>query len=307
MTEEKQELWLVLLFRLPAKHASARVAVWRRLKRYGALPLQTSGYVLPRSAQNRERMEWIATEIRSHKGQASVVEVTSFDDLSTADLKSRFLDARKRDYLAIGRELRKLLAGRKNAGPEISLHRLRRRFAEVNEIDFFSSPERQRIEEMLLQITSPKTRDKRSAKLSKAEFTGKIWLTRPRPGIDRVSSAWLIRRFIDARARFRFAGSPSAYPEAIPFDMFGSAEGFGHVGEDCTFETIVKSFGIRDPRVGRLAEAIHDADLADGKFGRYEAIGLDHVFDAWAEKKLPDQEILDRGAELIEALYSTIK
>ena len=137
--------------------------------------------------------------------------------------------------------------------------------------------------------------------------SGKIWLTRPRPGIDRVSSAWLIRRFIDAKAEFRFASSPSAYPEAIPFDMFGVAKGFSHVGEDCTFETLMKSFGIQDRRVMRIAEAIHDADLADGKYGRFEAIGLDCVLEAWAGQKLSDQELLDRGGELIEARYRTSK
>jgi len=297
----------MLLFRLPAKNASARVTVWRRLKRYGALPLQTSGYVLPASAQNRERLQWVAAEIRSNKGQASIAEVASFDDLSRDDLKARFLEARKKDYRQLAKDLKKLVGPKSKPGHDVSLHRLRRRYAEIYEIDFFSSPERQRIEDLLTQIVSPKPDGKRGKVLSKVRFLGKLWMTRPRPGIDRISSAWLIRRFIDPKARFCFSLTRSEYPEAIPFDMFGVSGGFSHVGEDCTFETIMKSFAIRDAKAKSIAEAIHDADLADGKYGRHEALGLDHVFEAWAAQKLSDQEMLDRGIELIEALYSTIK
>lgn len=297
----------MLLFRLPAKNASVRVTVWRKLKRYGALPLQTSGYVLPTSAQNRERLQWVASEIRASKGQASIAEVDSFDDLSSEDLRARFLEARRKDYLQLSRELKKLIGSGKKSASEVSLHRLRRRYAEIYEIDFFSSPERQKIEDLLNQIVSPKADGKRAKGLAKAKFQGKLWMTRPRPGIDRISSAWLIRRFVDPKARFCFSRVRSDYPDAIPFDMFGISDGFSHVGEDCTFETIMKSFAILDPKVKSISEAVHDADLADGKYGRHEALGIDHVFEAWATQKLSDQEMLDRGMELIEALYRTIK
>jgi hypothetical protein len=137
------------------------------------------------------------------------------------------------------------------------------------------------------------------------EYLDRFWVTRPRPGIDRVSSAWLIRRYIDANARFVFANDPGQQPEAIPFDMF-QGNGFGHRGEDCTFETLRKEFAIRDTKVGVIAEIIHDADLADEKFGRGEGLGLDHVLIGWAQQGISDDELLRRGMEMIEGLYRSI-
>jgi hypothetical protein len=130
-------------------------------------------------------------------------------------------------------------------------------------------------------------------------------MTRPRPGIDRVSSAWLIRRFIDPKARFVFGNEPSAHADSIPFDMF-CPHGFGHRGEDCTFETLRKEFLIRDSRVKRIAQIIHDADLGDEKFGRLEGQGLDKVLNGWAKQDLPDDELLQRGMDLIEGLYEAL-
>jgi hypothetical protein len=140
----------------------------------------------------------------------------------------------------------------------------------------------------------------------KKEYLDRIWVTRPRPGIDRVSSAWLIRRFIDPNARFTFASEPAHAPEAIPFDMF-QGDGFGHRGEDCTFETLRKEFAIQDAKVSVIAEIIHDADLADEKFGRVEGAGLDGVLIGWAQQGISDDELLRRGMEMIEGLYRSIK
>jgi hypothetical protein len=137
---------------------------------------------------------------------------------------------------------------------------------------------------------------------AKKVYLDRVWVTRPRPGIDRVSSAWLIRRFIDANAQFVFADDPLQQPDAIPFDMF-QASGFGHRGDDCTFETLRKEFAIRDPKVEIVAEIIHDADLSDEKFGRSEGIALDRVLMGWAQQGVSDDELLRRGMELIEGLY----
>jgi hypothetical protein len=138
-----------------------------------------------------------------------------------------------------------------------------------------------------------------------ATYLKRIWMTRPRPGIDRVSSAWLVRRFIDPRARFIFAADPATHPDAVPFDMF-CPQGFGHRGEDCTFESLYKQFAIRDSRVKRIAEMIHDADIGDEKFGRPEALGLDKVLNGWAKQNVSDAELLKRGIELIEGLYHSL-
>lgn len=295
--------WLLLVFSLPTSRASQRVEVWRKLQRYGVLALRSSGYVLPNSAANQEKLEWLATAIRNYKGQASVVQVQAFDDLPEQKLKQLFMEARSKDYESLLRDLKKLVALSPARRPAGRLSRLRRRFQEISAIDFFQSPLRGRVEALLARSEEsdgarPVSRSKSKAR----EYLNRVWMTRPRPGIDRVSSAWLIRRFIDPKARFVFGDDAADHPEAVPFDMF-HAEGFGHRGEDCTFETLCKQFAIREAKVRKVAQMIHDADLGDEKFGRVEALGIDQVLNGWANQGVADEELLQRGMDLIEGLY----
>jgi len=293
--------WLLLVFSLPSKRASQRVEVWRKLQRIGALPLRSAGNVLPNTPANREKLEWLATAIRSYKGQASVVRAQEFDDLPDDQLQQLFVDARSRDYASLLREVKEMMALPQGRRPAGRLSRLRRRLREVSDIDYFDNPLRARVESLLTRADAPVSSRLRG-KGKAGTYQNRVWMTRPRSGIDRVSSAWLIRRFVDPNARFAFGADPSANPEAIPFDMFG-VEGFGHRGEDCTFETLRKEFAISDPKVKRIAQIIHDADLEDEKFGRIEGAGLDRVLKGWAEQDVEDQELLQRGMELIEGLY----
>ena len=305
MADAQQAAWLLLMFSLPAKQASGRVEVWRKLKKYGALPLRTSGNLLPNKPENQERFEWLAAAIRKYKGQASVVQVQAIDDLPSERLVQLFIQARSKDYEALSREAKKLITRSKREPAELA--RLRRRFQEIASIDFFNSPLRGRVEALLERadsIRQSKIFSEVSRKIKKQYFD-RVWMTRPRPGIDRVSSAWLIQRFIDSNARFVFGNDPQENADAIPFDMF-QATGFGHRGDDCTFETLRKEFAIRDPKVGVIAEIIHDADLADEKFDRREEAGLDRVLIGWAQQGISDDELLRRGMELIEGLYQSL-
>ena len=298
--------WLLLVFSLPAQAASRRVEIWRKLQRYGTIALRTSGNILPNTPDNQERMEWLAAAIRSYKGQASVVLVQSFDDLSDQQLEQLFVEARSRDYRKVIQELNKVLASAPATRPAGTVNRIRRRFVEITGIDFFGNSLRSRVEQLLSRLDErDKTSTGRNHKGKAGKYLNRRWITRPRPGIDRVSSAWLIRRFIDPKAHFVFGKESSADPDAVPFDMF-SDEGFGHRGEDCTFETLYKQFAVRDGRVKRIAQIIHDADLGDEKFGRVEGQGLDKVLNGWAKQDLPDDELLQRGMELIEGLYESL-
>jgi hypothetical protein len=298
--------WLLLVCSLPAQAASRRVEIWRKLQRCGTVALRTSGNILPNTPANQERMEWLAAAIRSYKGQASVVLVQGFDDLSDQQLKQLFMQARSRDYQKLINELNKVLALAASTRPAGVVNRIRRRFVETTAIDFFGNPLRSRLETLLNRLDErDKTNTGRNHKGESGKYLNRQWITRPRPGIDRVSSAWLIRRFIDPKARFVFGKESTADPDAIPFDMF-SDEGFGHRGEDCTFETLYKQFAIRDVRVKSIAQIIHDADLGDEKFGRAEGQGLDKVLNGWAKQDLPDDELLHRGMELIEGLYESL-
>lgn len=295
--------WLLLVFSLPAKRASQRVEVWRKLQRYGTLALPSAGHVLPSSAANEERLEWLAETVRSHGGQASLVHVQSFDDLPDSRLRQLFLEASSGQYERLVRDSTKLLRLPYAQRPARQLIRLRRRSQEIAATDFFDHPMRARAEAILARADEVGAGSAKR-KTKAAEYRNRIWITRPRPGIDRVSSAWLIERFIDPKARFAFADDPDSNSQAVPFDMF-STQGFGHRKGDCTFETLCKEFAIRDSRVRRIAHIIHDADLGDEKFGRMEGIGLDQVLGGWAKQEMPDNELLRRGIELIEGLYNS--
>lgn len=302
-----QPPWLLLVLSLPTGRASQRVEVWRKLQRLGAVALGNSGYLLPHNATTRERFEWLATAIRNYRGEASVVQVQSIDNLSTRQLVGRFAEARARDYQALIRELHKLASMPPAKRSPARLSRLRQRFQEIVAIDFFQSPLRGRAEELLesAQAAGPAaTAAGGSEKASRRNFRGKLWVTRPRPGIDRATSAWLIRRFIDARARFAFASEDRVPRGAVPFDMYHG--GFGHRGDACTFETLQKQFRLRDRRVSVLAQMVHDADLGDEKFGRKEGFGIDEALKGWARMGVPDREILARGMELTEGLYHSL-
>ncbi len=302
-----QPPWLLLVLSLPTGRASQRVEVWRKLQKFGAVSLGNSGYLLPNDATNRERFEWLAALIRNYRGDASVIQVQSIDNLSTTQLVGRFAEGRARDYQRLIRELRKILSASLPNRSPTRLNRLRQRFQETVAIDFFHSPLRGRVEELLESIqaadrVSPGNDD--LGKISRRDYRGRLWVTRPRPGVDRVTSAWLIRRFIDPKARFTFAPEGRAPRAAVPFDMYRG--GFGHRGEDCTFETLQKTFRIRDRKINVLAQIVHDADLCDDKFGRREGFGIDEVLKGWDHLRLADQEILERGMQLAEGLYHAL-
>jgi len=306
-SEREPPAWLLLVFTLPTAKASERVGVWRKLHRYGAVALPASGYVLPNNPMNQERFEWLATSIRSSKGQAAVAQVCSFDELKEEQIEQMFNEARTGEYQVLEKELKKMakLPNREKSKPGVV--RLKKRLQQIVEIDFFGSPIRARIEEAVRQLETDDTGKRgREGKKNPKDYTGRTWMTRPNPGIDRVSSAWLILRYIDPHAKFTFDKDPRHHPDAIPFDMF-NAGGFGHVGNDCTFETLVKSFSIKDSRLRLVGQAIHDADVADEHFGRTEALGVDRILDGWNKQGMTNEEVLRRGVEMIEGLYNGIR
>lgn len=300
--------WLLLTFTLPGKRASKRVEVWRKLQRYGTVPLGNSGYLLPNSPGNEERFEWLATEIRKYEGDASVVHVASIDNLTKAQLVGRFTEARAQEYQELIPEIEKFLAMLQQEPGAGRLTRLRSRFQEIVDVDFFGSPLQKRVAALLASADARRLtkRTPQAAKINPQEFKNRLWVTRPRPGVDRSASAWLIRQFIDPKARFGFAPEEEVSKNGVPFDMFRSG-GFGHRGDDCTFETLQKDFRIRDARVKVIAEIIHDADLSDEKFGRKEGLGIDEVLKGWARQGIPDAELLERGMQLMEGLYHGLK
>src|SRR6202030_3739942 len=210
--------WLLLTFTLPTKQASQRVEIWRKLQRYGTVPLGNSGYLLPNNPVNEERFQWLATAIRKYKGDASIVYVQSIDNISTPQLVGRFTEARTREYQELIRQLQEFssLAPQKQAVGRLS--RLRSRFQEIVEVDFFASPLQKRVGELLARADAARvaTRAPVFAAIRPRDYKRRVWVTRPRPGVDRSASAWLIRRFIDAKARFAFAPEDQVSREGVP-------------------------------------------------------------------------------------------
>jgi hypothetical protein len=297
-------IWLLLVFSLPAKNASERVRVWRKLRRCGVLPMKSSGYLLPQTATNEERLQWLAGEIRKHKGEASVLQVNSIDDLPGAALRRMFVDARSKEYEAIATELQK--ASRRRSRPAGVIARLRRRFpGDCGSGLLQCARQRARRAAAGNDRCSGDCAFRQRQPAPEELCWPNIWITRPRPGIDRAPSAWLVRRFVDPNATFKFADNPDLDPKAIPFDMF-TGKGFSHRGDQCTFETLIKEFGITDQKASTIAQAVHDADLADGKFGNAEALGIDRVPIGWAHQSISNDELLRRGTEMIKGLYQAI-
>lgn len=298
--------WLLLIFTLPSSKASQRVGVWRKLQKIGSIPLHKAGYVLPNTAENLERFEWLAAEIESFDGEASVLVIESIDDTPPRTLEEQFRQARAGDYAGLIEEVGKLKPTARGLSAQLS--RLRQRYDEIAAIDFFENPLRRQAEDALKLAKKPRGRSGRhqTAKAVQSEYQRRTWLTRPRPGIDRVSSAWLIRGFIDPKAKFAFGSDPASHPDAVPFDMF-QAGGFGHEGDQCTFETLCAAFEVTDSRVLLLAQAIHDADLEDNKFGRSEGHTMNQILKGWARQDIADDELLRRGIDLIAGLYYSMQ
>jgi hypothetical protein len=298
--------WLLLLYSLPTRKKTERVAVWRRFKKIGAIQIKTSTYLLPDNPPQYEHFQWLAQQIRDFGGDATLVRVQEIEGLSDDNLIALFNRARDEEYGAIKQALHSFLARAKKTDPEAratELERITRQFREIREIDFFQSARGQDVQMLLRRAEgSPK---KMLPRLDAKNYVRKTWLTRPRPEIDRVGSAWLIRRFIDVRAKFVFASTVPSNSKLIPFDMVDVE--FSHHGDCCTFETLIRRFGIEDKAVKRIAEMIHDADLEDEKFQRWECIGIDRVLKGWAKQGLSDQETLRRGFECFDALYAFLQ
>ena len=307
---DKSSSWLLFMFQLSAGRASKRVSVWRKLQKYGALNWKNCAYILPLNASDLERFQWLAAEVQKYQGDASVVEVPRIHGYTDKQVMALFNGARAHQYESLIRDARLALrsaAGRSKAQQLLDFSRLNRRLIELNTIDFFGCGKRKEAEDLMRELEAGARANVASGtgdKKNPEEYRGRVWQTRPRPEVDRVGSAWLIQHFIDPKARFVFSSDPEAHPGAVRFDMFGGE--FTHVGDDCTFEALMKHFKLRDKRLHQIAQMIHDADLDDNKFGRPEGRAIELIAKGWGKMDWADNEILRKGFELFDALYLTL-
>lgn len=317
--------WLLLIHQIPPKPDYLRVKIGRRLQRVGAVPIKNSVYVLPRSVESLEDFQWIVREIEDGGGEAFISESSFFGDgLTDQTVQARFDAARTADYRGILADARSLLSeARRSATVSISrpskaasavtlhaaaqnLAKLRRRYETVRGIDFFAAADGPAVVALLSEIElvvsgSHRGKHNRSVPL---HVEGATWVTRRDIHVDRVASAWLIRHFIDQRARFLFV-DPAQYAQhaaEIRFDMF-EAE-YTHVGDACTFETLLTEFSLDDSALREIAQIVHDADCKDTKYGREEALGLTRIIAGIAARFPRDDDRVERGAMVFDDLYA---
>jgi len=310
-----EEPWVLLIHQLPPKPDYFRVKIWRRLQRLGAVAIKNSVYVLPRSDQSQEDFQWIVREVTEGGGEASVCAARFVDGLSDAQIEALFHAARAADYAQIAEAARTIAAelpaeqtssNDQATASHAQVTRLRKRFAEVAALDFFDAPGREATAGLLqaleARVQSADTPTERVL-IDPTELRGRTWVTRRGIHVDRMASGWLIKRFIDSAARFKYVATREYRPGAdeLRFDMF---EGdFTHEGDHCTFEVLLTRCGITDPALRPIAEIVHDIDLKDGKFGRAETTGIDKLIAGIAMAHKEDEDRLERARAVFDDLY----
>lgn len=316
MSESAETRWLLLIHQIPPKPSYFRVKIWRRLQRLGAVAIKNAAYVLPKSDQALEDFQWLLHEITDGGGDASLCEALFVEGITDDEVEALFCAARDAEYEKILEDVRLMKEALKEASEEperkgsaeADLVRIKRRVAEVEAIDFFGAPGRDTV---LREIAGIEARilgkghaaSTKQGQQSHEDLHGRTWVTRKGLYIDRLASAWLIRRFIDKKARFKFVPGKSYRPKAgeLRFDMF-EAE-FTHEGDRCTFETFVHRLGLDDAALHAIAEIVHDIDLKDAKHGRPEAAGIECLIAGITSSTTDDEARLARSTAVFDDLY----
>jgi len=317
MGEPEPRTWLLLIHQVPNSPAYLRVKMWRRLQKIGAVAVKNAVYVLPRSDQSSEDFHWVAREILEAGGDASVCEATFVEGLTSSELIDLFRAARDSDYGELTEEIKEVReemrtaekAGAAWASSMVTrVARVRQRLVEIQTIDFFTAPSGKQAETLVGEL---------EAKIRKApihkppqertDYSGRTWVTRKGVHVDRMASAWLIRRFIDPGGRFKFVSAKGYRPEQdeLRFDMFDAE--FTHEGNLCTFEVLLQRFDIDDRSLQRIGEIIHDIDLKESTFARPETEGIGLIVNAICTKHRDDMDRIDRGTILFDDLYDFYK
>ena len=306
--------WYLLIHQLPPKPLYLRAKVRKLLSQAGALPLKDSVYVLPLRPDRLPALREIAAVATGDGGDAFLWQGQFVEKARDGQLIEAFRDARDKDYAALLERVRTCtdeLERRSGQAPPEGRLRFRlahaqRRFEQVARNDFFGAPRRAQAEAALEDLAArlqPPSRTVARKRPPHPELIGRTWVTRRGVQVDRIASAWLIRRFVDPDARFRFIDvhEEQPHPGELTFDMTGAD--FTHEEDRCTFETLVRRTGRNDGALARMAEIIHDIDIKDGKFKRPEARGVEQLVLGLLAANAEDERRLDRGFAMLDDLY----
>jgi hypothetical protein len=315
--------WLLLTHQLPPQPAYQRVKIWRRLQVVGAVAVKKSVYALPYSDDAIEDFLWTAKEVEAGGGEALVCEARLLQGMTDEQLRALFDAAREADYEALiaeGSGLQKRLTKRRIVPGELraaaaTVRRLRKQFKDIAAIDFFGANAREAadglvrdLEARVASLAAPARPAKSApAGVAREKLHGRTWVTRRGVKIDRVACAWLIRRFIDGKATFRFV-DPGEYRHTqgeLRFDM-ASAE-FTHRGDRCSFEVLLTEARLADPALAAIGEIVHDLDLKDDKFGRPETEGVRHFVAGLVLATDDDHARIVQASALFDNLYRSFQ
>jgi hypothetical protein len=305
--------WYLLVHQLPPEPLYLRAKVRQRLAKVGAVPLKGSVYALPRRDDCLEDFEWIAEEARAGGGEAWVCEAALLDRDADEALAQRSRGERDADYAALAREVRGWVREPAAAQTDLGvrLARARKRLEEIARIDFFRAKGKRATEALIDGLRERLERSRETMKSSKKTKTGDLvgrkWVTRRGVKVDRISSAWFVRRFVDPKARFRFIDpkTEKARSGEIGFDMVGGE--FTHEGDRCTLETLIRSTRVRDRALEPIAQIVHDIDVKDGKYGRPEVPGVERLLSGLLSSYADDKSRLDRGFAIFDDLYGAFR
>jgi len=305
---------LALFVSLPTKASTGRMRVWRSVKALGCATLRDGVYLLPDSADRAATLGEVAAQALEVGGSGEVYRLSGCDEAQEAALRALF--DRGAEYACIAEEIKEL--GRSQASLDVAaaarkLQPLVRRFEQVTRIDFFPSEAQRQTLSLLDDLRDAITRrmspDEPTAwqadipRLNRADYQGRTWATRARPWVDRLASAWLIRRFIDSDARIVWLGSPADCRDGwLGFDFDGAA--FSHVGAKVTFETLLASFGLDSaPALVRLGELVHCLDV--GGLPVAEALGIESLLAGLRASEPDDDTLLARACEVFDWLLKS--
>jgi hypothetical protein len=305
--------WLLLLHQLPRKPDYLRVKVWRRLQRLGAVAIKNAVYALPRSEERNEDLQWVMREIVAGGGEATLVEANLVQGLRDDEVEALFNQARDADYEGLIEQIREAGKAVGKRGKleddtrrklEADVERLERRLDEIVAIDFYQASGRETATSLLVQARQRLQPAPEPAGEAKPEnYHRRTWVTRKTIHVDRMASAWLIRRFIDPAATFKWVQAKGYAPEKgeLRFDMF-EAE-FTHVGNLCTFEVLLQRAALEDRALRAIAEIVHDIDIKDDRYERPETAGVASLVAGIALTSADDDERLARASAAFDQLY----
>lgn len=316
MTSENSKKWLLLIHQIPPKPNALRVKIWRRLQQVGAVAIKQSVYAMPLSDPSREDLNWILKEIVEGGGDGSISEARFVEGLSDQQILALFQNARRADYDKLIQEANALLAEWSTEGFDprdpaakgsAQLSKLQRRLDEIGTIDFFQAPERNTAELLIRELANRVSDSTTVGPIDASgldDLKGKTWVTRKNLFVDRIACGWLIRRFVDRAAAFKFVAGPRYTPKTdeIRFDMFDGE--YTHEGDRCTFEVMIQRFRLQDHSLGLMAEVVHDIDLKDEKFGRRETVGFSALLTGLVVAQPDDDRRMMDGLQLFDNLHA---